>query len=107
MVRVAFASEKFLIRCAAHSAWISRPGMRQHPRRRQARGPSSEDRCFDRPRAGGHVLGLHRPSVVHVSARPLGALTLPNVDRPEYLTEAQRTALEAELAELEGPRRAR
>jgi transcription elongation factor GreA len=29
------------------------------------------------------------------------------VERPEYLTEAQRAALEAELAELEGPRRAR
>jgi transcription elongation factor GreA len=29
------------------------------------------------------------------------------VDRSEYLTEAQRAALEAELAELEGPRRAR
>ena len=29
------------------------------------------------------------------------------MDRSEYLTEAQRSALEAELAELEGPRRAR
>src|SRR5213080_4284951 len=28
-------------------------------------------------------------------------------ERTEYLTEAQRVALEAELAELEGPRRAR
>ena len=27
------------------------------------------------------------------------------MERPEYLTEAQRAALEAELAELEGPRR--
>ena len=29
------------------------------------------------------------------------------MERSEYLTEAQRAALEAELAELEGPRRAR
>src|SRR2546423_14689871 len=37
----------------------------------------------------------------------MARLTFSNVERPEYLTEAQRAALEAELAELEGPRRAR
>src|SRR5256714_7445799 len=35
----------------------------------------------------------------------MARLTFSNVERPEYLTEAQRAALEAELGELEGPRR--
>src|SRR2546423_11355693 len=37
----------------------------------------------------------------------MARLTFSNVERPEYLPEAERAALEAELAELEGPRRAR
>ena len=36
-----------------------------------------------------------------------GSMRLVPEERTEYLTEAQRVALETELAELEGPRRAR
>src|SRR4029079_2047211 len=78
----------------------ARPGARVHPRRRVRRGHSGE-----RAAAEGRAVRSEAPDGDEPkSSRPRPRL-VPLPPMGEHLTAAQRDQLQAELAELEGPRR--